>query len=317
MVTQEGEREHIIYCGSTGLTDAQRRWSMCELELGSIVFALENAHNFTYGDENIEIFTDHSLLVGLSKKCLDEIPNPRLTALINKIAHYNYRIKHISGENNVPADVLSRLPSYSKDLQDINHFIPVQTITVAAVQTRSTSVKIARDLIDMVARATEDEDYQELIKKIERGVDFDKLGKEDPHRKYAEKWSNLRILKTTGGNLVNMDNLLVPPESERPDLIARSHQSHMNFETIYATQRKHWWWPELKKEIREEWEKCEDCLRCKKSKTQAPPLYPLDAIAYEIGEYSSTDLFEFRGRDFVLGIDKASQLMFIEELKNK
>ena len=91
----------------------------------------------------------------------------------------------------------------------------------------------------------------------------------------------------------------------------------MNFESIYATQRKHWWWPDLKKQIREEWEKCEDCLRCKKSKTQAPPLYPLDAIAYDIGEYWSTDLFEFRGRYFILGIDKASQFMFIEELKNK
>ena len=51
LLTQtKGEREHIIYCGSTGLTDAQRRWSMCELELGRICFALENAHNFTYGD---------------------------------------------------------------------------------------------------------------------------------------------------------------------------------------------------------------------------------------------------------------------------
>ena len=37
----------------------------------------------------------------------------------------------------------------------------------------------------------------------------------------------------------------------------------------------------------------------------------------QIGEYWITDLFEFRGRDFVLGIDKASQYMFVEELKNK
>ena len=52
-------------------------------------------------------------------------------------------------------------------------------------------------------------------------------------------------------------------------------------------------------------------------KTQAPPLYPIDLMAYKIGEYWSTALFEFRGRNFVLGIDKASQYMFIEELKNK
>ena len=46
-------------------------------------------------------------------------------------------------------------------------------------------------------------------------------------------------------------------------------------------------------------------------------MYPIDMMAYEIGEYWSPDLFEFRGRDFVLGIDKASQFMFIEELENK
>ena len=36
---------------------------MTELELGAICFALENAHNFTYGADTIEILTDHSPLV--------------------------------------------------------------------------------------------------------------------------------------------------------------------------------------------------------------------------------------------------------------
>ena len=76
------------------------------MELGAICFELENPHNFTYGADKIEILTDHSRLVGLSKKCLDEIPNPRLTLLFNKISHYNFIIKHISGDSNVPADVL-------------------------------------------------------------------------------------------------------------------------------------------------------------------------------------------------------------------
>ena len=95
--------------------------------------------------------------------------------MFNKISHYNYRIRHIKGDNNVPADVLSRLPSHTNELQDISHFIPVQTITVAAVQTRSNSIRIARDLIEMAAKAKEDEDYQDLIKKIEKGTDFNNL----------------------------------------------------------------------------------------------------------------------------------------------
>ena len=48
-----------------------------------------------------------------------------------------------------------------------------------------------------------------------------------------------------------------------------------------------------------------------------PTLNPINLTAYEIREYWSTTLFKFRGRDFVLGKDKASQYFFIEELKNK
>ena len=84
----------------------------------------------------------------------------------------------------------------------------------------------------MTARTAEDEDYQKLIRKIESGTNFEKLPKEDHHRGYADKWSSLRILNTTGGNLVYADNLLVPPVSEREDIIAKSPQSHMNFESI-------------------------------------------------------------------------------------
>ena len=57
---------------------------------------------------------------------------------------------------------------------------------MAAVQTRSGKLRIARDLIEMAARATDDEDYKKLIRKIESGTNFEKLPQEDPHRCYAE-----------------------------------------------------------------------------------------------------------------------------------
>ena len=145
MLTQpEGDRESIIFCGSTGLTDSQRRWSMTELELGAVVYGLQSAYNFTYGADKIQVMTDHQSLVGLSKKCLDEIQNPRLTSLLDKIAHYNYKIKAIQGKNNVPADVLSRMPNTRAEFPDVDHFIPVQVVEIKAVQTRGGKLRIAR-----------------------------------------------------------------------------------------------------------------------------------------------------------------------------
>ena len=87
--------------------------------------------------------TDHQSLVGLSKKCLDEIQNPRLTSLLDKIAHYNYRVKAIKGKENVPADVLSRMPNTRADLPDMDHFIPVHVVDIKAVQTRGGKLRIS------------------------------------------------------------------------------------------------------------------------------------------------------------------------------
>ena len=67
--------------------------------------------------------------------------------MFNKISHYNFQIKHINQEDKIPMDVLSRLPTFTTELQDINHYIPVQTINIAGVQTRSGKLRIARDLI--------------------------------------------------------------------------------------------------------------------------------------------------------------------------
>ena len=118
---------------------------MTELEMGAIVYALQSAYNFTYGAEEITIMTDHASLVGLSKKCLDEIANPRLTSLFDKVAHYNFKIKAIKGKDNVPADVLSRMPNTMAELPDVDHFIPVHIVEIKAVQTRGGKLRISRD----------------------------------------------------------------------------------------------------------------------------------------------------------------------------
>ena len=40
-------------------------------------------------------------------------------------------------------------------------------------------------------------------------------------------------------------------------------------------------------------------------------------MTFEIGELWSTDLFSFKGKNYVLGIDKASQFIMIDELSNQ
>ena len=167
------------------------------------------------------------------------------------------------------------MPNSTAELPDVDHFLPVQIVEIKAVQTRGGKLRISRDLVEMAARAKKDDDYQELIRKVTTGVNFENLEEDDPHKVYKDKWQDLRILATIAGDLVYANNCLVPPLSERPNLITQSHQSHLNFESIYATQRKFWWWPEMRAQIKAEWQQCPDCTRGKKSKTTLPPFSQL------------------------------------------
>ena len=112
-------RENILYCGSTRLTDAQKRWAMCEIEMAAIVYALVNAKHLTYGANDIRIYTDHQPLIRVGKKCFDDIDNPRLVKMLELICHYNFELVHIPGKENIPADVLSRLDHTTREMPDI------------------------------------------------------------------------------------------------------------------------------------------------------------------------------------------------------
>ena len=66
ILLQPGEgRSNILQCGSATLTPAQRNYSVVELELLAVVWALGNADYFTRGASGITELTDHASLVGL------------------------------------------------------------------------------------------------------------------------------------------------------------------------------------------------------------------------------------------------------------
>ena len=243
----EGNEYNIIYAGSTGLTELQKRtWSMGELELRAVVFGLQNACYFTYGSPHITIHTNHAPLVGMSKKPLDKLENPPYIKMFEKMSTFNYTLRHISGELNIPADILSRLPDKNKDLPDISAHVPLKS--VEAVQTRSSSIKITRDLIMMAACAKEDTNYQDLINKLKEGTDPNDIEEGDLDE-YKPAWKDLKVVDTEGGHLFYLDTLPVPPRSERKRLMETAHQQHMSHQTTFINQKRLWWWNTLKEDI--------------------------------------------------------------------
>jgi transposase InsO family protein len=88
---------------SRKLTPAQKRYSVMELELLSIIEILKEFRGILLGRQII-IYTDHkNLSFGTNK-------NPKIQRWRMLIEEFTPEIRYIKGEKNIPADALSRLP---------------------------------------------------------------------------------------------------------------------------------------------------------------------------------------------------------------
>ena len=99
----------IIWCGSSCLSPAQKRFSITELELLACVYAYKKTSYFLKG-HRFYLHTDHQALLGLMQKDLCEIENDRLSKLAERLGNADFEMKHVKGEKNIIADCLSRKP---------------------------------------------------------------------------------------------------------------------------------------------------------------------------------------------------------------
>ena len=117
---------------SRALTPAERRYSQIEKELLPHGFGMEHNHNYDYGRKVI-LWTNHKLLVSISKKPLVSVPK-RLQRLLLRVQQYDYEICYKPGKDMELADTLSRayLTEYERSAPEVEvehihatHFLPV------------------------------------------------------------------------------------------------------------------------------------------------------------------------------------------------
>ena len=118
----EGETERIvrdiIYLGSTSLSDTQKRYSPVELESLALAWAVGKTHYYLYEAPKVTHYTDSTGVVGLRKKDLSDVKNPRIQRILEKVMPYNISSTHIPASQNGISDYLSRHPSSKKCLAE-------------------------------------------------------------------------------------------------------------------------------------------------------------------------------------------------------
>ena len=137
----------LVACRSTGLTDAQKKYAMVELELAAITFALENSRFYCRGAKDITVWTDHQALAELQNKHYDQIDNKCLVKLFEQICHYNVTIKYIPGPENAYA--LSHNPPDTAEVSDIPEMISYAAMIAKVNHVERKPIRLLRDLLEM------------------------------------------------------------------------------------------------------------------------------------------------------------------------
>ena len=101
----------MTLAGGRFTSPAESRYSPVEGECLTVVEALHKSKNFVLGCSELLVATDHNPLLGVFRKPLEEIENPRLLSLVEKTLWFKFTMIHLPGKkNNSPDKADKRQP---------------------------------------------------------------------------------------------------------------------------------------------------------------------------------------------------------------
>ena len=135
--------------GSTSLSETQKRYSPVELESLALAWAVGKTHYYIYEAPKVTHYTDSTGVVGLRKKDLSDVKNPRIQCILEKVMPYNISSIHILASQNGISNYLSRHPSSKKCLaEDFSLETPKFRVNIEG------QVKIGKNYINRVVRTS-------------------------------------------------------------------------------------------------------------------------------------------------------------------
>ena len=291
----KGQR-FLVCCGSTTLNTAQRNYAMVELEALAILYAIDKCSFYLISMPFFEVWTDHRPLEGVFKKDLDATLNHRLATIREKLANFNFTVKHIPGKNNVIADALSRAPLFDQEWM---------AATAASTSQCDPALQFLFDA------AENDLWYQSIVKMLETGEELHQVAeKNHPAQTFAEIWPQLSIMANGHQKLLLYDSRrLVIPEKAKQDILKLLHLSHSGITKTKALAKDLYFWPGMYKDIQHMVEQCQVCREMLPSQATVPN-EPFDLSQAEPMSHVGADLFQFAGKDYLIVVDRLSGYPF-------
>ena len=148
LLQKHDEKWRLVQCGSRFLSPTEKRYSTGETELLAAVWGILKCRLYLQGMSAFELIIDHkSLIPTLNVHTLDQIDNPRLQRLKEKITGYQYHAVWRKGkEHNIP-DALSRAPVSQPDEDDLELEKEIAACIRSVVIMKTTQITDDDDLI--------------------------------------------------------------------------------------------------------------------------------------------------------------------------
>jgi hypothetical protein len=239
VLVQKDEKghKHPIMFWSRKMIEAEQRYDTHDKELLAIVEALRKCRVYVQGaKEETLILTDHrNLTYFLTTKLLSR----RQARWSEELAEYHFRIEHQKGTENGQADALSRRPDYEEGKTK-------EQQRILAKQPDG-SLRYPKSLLAMLR--VDDVDHE-----IIRAYKNDSMATE------LSKSKNTSIQITEEGYILLYGKVYVPPKQVKRILQqAHDKQGHQGYQRTWKRVREHYYFPQMKRRVREYVEKCNDC----------------------------------------------------------
>lgn len=299
----------LIQCGSRFLSDTESRYAMIELELLAAVWALGKCRLYLLGLPQFKLIIDHRPLIPIiNSKGLDEIENPRLLRLREKLLPFTLEAEWSSGKTHFIPDALSRAPVHDPDDTDrtlenaITEDMEIKVNYMAAQLREDEYADNTRDtVIEQLENAAKtDEQYQALIRLIQQGFPAQSTSLPVQQQPYHK----IRHDLTIHGALILHQSRIVVPQSQRADILRRLHLSHQGIEKTKRRARQTVYWPGITSDIINT---VGTCLRCQEGRPSLPAeIFQSDKPPSRPFQETAADVFEHSGHYYLAYVDRFS-----------
>lgn len=292
------QEEQPVAYATKALTSAQQNYPQIEKEALAIKTACTKFHEYIYG-KKLTVETDHKPLESIFKKPLYKAP-PRLQRIIFDVRQYSSIVVYKKGTDIPIADALSR------DCKQVNNDLQEEELEVQIILAMS---KEARE--EMTEAVRKDDELQTLLVFIQNG--FPDTQEELPNG--AKPYFNFRDELSYYNGLIFKGEKVVVPKSQIPKMLKNVHAGHLGIQSCLRRARELLYWRGQYKDIENYVERCKICQQTQKSNDKQPvatkdiPTLPWQIVA--------TDLFYFRGREYIVICDSYSGFIDFKPLKTE